>query len=143
MGVMGLNEELALANASLSALSVVGMMGGWLAIRARRVGLHRSLMLGAASSSFLFLVLFAWRLARFGLREFRGGAAWTNLYRLLFLTHEPVAVINVPLVVSALALGLGKRYVLHREVARVAIWVWLFTATTGILVYLMLYRLPA
>ena len=81
------------------------------------------------------------RFVRFGFSAFHGGGAWRALYFAVFFSHEPLAVVNVPLVVCALGLGLAGWHRAHREVARIALPIWLYVAATGVVLYLLLYAL--
>lgn len=140
---MGLNGALALANAGLTAASVSCMLLALRAVRRKQVERHRNLMLAAASASFLFLVLFVFRYVRFGPTPFRGRGPWRWLFDAVLFSHEPLAVVNVPLVGFALAFGLLRRDDLHREFAAVAFPVWLYVSATGLLIYVLLYVFPA
>jgi putative membrane protein len=133
------NHALALANASLTTLAIVCMCAGYVAIRRRRVALHRNLMLVAAASGFVFLVLFVKRYVLFGPTAFRRTGFVHAVYYVVTYSHEPLAVINVPLVAVALILGLSGNYTGHREVARIALPVWLYVSVTGVIVYALLY----
>ena len=52
---------------------------------------------------------------------------------------QPLAVVNVPLVIAALVLGLLRNYPAHREVAPFAFWIWIYVALTGLAIYGALY----
>jgi putative membrane protein len=134
-----LDDALALANASLSTIAIVCMIRAYFAIRAKRVAQHRNLMLAAAGASAVFLCLFVLRFVRFGFAHFRGGAVLHGIYYFVFFSHEPLAVINVPLVLCALVLGLRRSFRAHKEVARMALPVWLYVAVTGVILYVLLY----
>jgi putative membrane protein len=136
---LSLNGLLAVTNACLSTVSVACMTAGFRAIRARRVALHRNLMIAAASASAVFMVLFVARFVRYGFTHFGGAGAMKVVYTVVFYTHEPIAVVNVPLVVAALILGLTKSLRAHKEVAQVALPAWLYAAVTGVGLYLLLY----
>lgn len=138
---MNLNAGLAAADTLLALASVAFMLAGYRAIRRRAVERHRALMLAAAASSAAFMVLFVIRFAWFGFAPFGGSGAGKVVYYAVLLVHEPLAVINIPLVLVALVLGL-RRSSAHPEVARPAFFVWLTAATTGVLLYAILYLLP-
>jgi putative membrane protein len=138
---VNVNGLLALANACLSTASIVCMTTAFFAIRRRRVTLHRNLMIAAASASALFLVLFVVRFVRYGFAHFGGVGAMKVAYLAVFYSHEPIAVINVPLVVAALILGLRGSFRTHKEVAQVALPLWLYAAVTGVVLYVLLYVL--
>ena len=136
---MDLNSALALANALLTIGAIGCMALGYAAIRRRRVERHRNLMIAATALSAAFMGLFVYRFAVFGFEPFGGTGAWKVVYYIVLLTHEPIAVINIPLVMVALVLGLLRKDAIHREVARPALLVWFITAVTGVVVYVLLH----
>jgi putative membrane protein len=137
------NESLALADACLSALAVAFMIGGWRAVKRRDLAAHRRRMLAAALASACFMVLFVIRFVGYGFRRFGGEGLARVVYSLVFFTHEPIAVVNIPLVIAALVLGLRDSRAAHREVARMAFPIWLYAALSGIAIYLLLLMFPA
>ena len=139
---MDLNDALALADACMSATSLACVLLGYAAIRARRLERHRKFMLAAVATSGAFMALFATRFALFGFEPSHARGGWRGAYLLLLLTHEPLAVINVPLTLAALVLGLRGARDAHRDVARVALPVWLYVLSTGLALYVVLYVYP-
>jgi putative membrane protein len=138
--VKSVNETLALIDALLSAASVVFMVCGVRAIRRERnLARHLRCMSAAFGCSALFLLLFGVRFVEFGFQPFKGEGLARVVYSAVFFTHEPLAVINVPLAVAALLLGARRSFAAHREVATVAYPIWLYVAVTGVLLYGLLY----
>ena len=137
----GVGATLAAADTLLAIASIALMLAGYRAIRARRIERHRAFMLGAAASSAAFMILFVTRFAWFGFHPFAGAGMWKGVYYGLLFLHEPLAVVNIPLVLVSLVLGL-RRSSAHPEVARPALVVWLTAASSGVLVYAMLYLWP-
>ncbi|HEY8145276.1 MAG TPA: DUF420 domain-containing protein [Kofleriaceae bacterium] len=135
---MELNAALAAADTLLATASIACMVAGYRAIRRRDIERHRGLMLAAAATSAAFMVLFVTRFATFGFAPYDGGGAGKVVYYIVLLVHEPLAVINIPLVLVALVLGL-RRSSAHPEVARPALLIWLVAASTGVLLFVLLY----
>ncbi len=133
------NRELATVNAVLVSVSTICMALAFRAVRHKQITAHRNLMLAAFGASGLFMVLFVLRFVRYGPTPFAGGGALRGLFYAVYFSHEPVAVISVPLVVTALILGLRRSFPMHREVARMALPVWLYSSVTGVGAYLLLY----
>jgi uncharacterized membrane protein YozB (DUF420 family) len=52
-----------------------------------------------------------------------------------------LAISIVPLVGITLARGLRGRYDRHRRIARVTLPLWAYVSVTGVVIYLMLYRM--
>ncbi len=139
---MDLNGALALADVVLTSASLVCMLRGYAAIRLRRVDRHRRWMLLALAAASLFTVSFVVRYAQFGRSPFVLGGPIRAFYLVVWFSHEPVAVVSVPLVLAAAALGLRGAFEPHREVARLALPVWVYASLSGVLVYLLVYVLP-
>jgi putative membrane protein len=137
---MGLNGELARANAVLTAISSTCMVLAFAAVRRKRLRLHRNLMLVAFGAATIFLALFVVRFVEFGPTRFSGsGLPAQIVFYAIYFTHEPTAVVSVPLVVVTAALGLRGAILQHREMARVALPIWLYSSLTGLFIYLFLY----
>ena len=138
---MTLNQTLALVDAVFTFVTLVCLVYGYRAIRRKQVERHKRLMLTAFAASALFMAVFVSRFALFGFGKFTGTGAVRGIYLGVFLSHEPLAVVNVPLALAALVLGLRRSITAHREVARFALPIWLYVAVTGLLIYTMLYVL--
>jgi putative membrane protein len=128
-------------NATLNATSAVLLFAGWRAIRARRRERHMALMLAACASSVLFLAGYFTRIALTGTHRFPGTGAARALYLAVLLSHTVLAAVVLPLALRTLYLSLNRRFAEHRRVARVTFPVWLYVSVTGVVVYVMLYRL--
>lgn len=137
-----MNHALALTNALLTAGSLVCMIVGRRAIGRRDVRRHKRMMLAATLGGAGFVVVFVIRFVSFGFTRFEGHGVARVMYSVAFFSHEPLAVVNVPLVLVALGLGLRGAYPTHKEVARYALPIWIYVAATGILIYLFAYLLP-
>jgi uncharacterized membrane protein YozB (DUF420 family) len=127
-------------NAVLNASAAVAMLAGFVAIRHRRVAVHRACMLTAVSLSVLFLCSYLVYHAQVGSRPY-GGTGWLRtLYFTILLTHTVLAVAIVPLVATTLYRALRAQFVRHARLARVTFPLWLYVSVTGVVVYWMLYR---
>ncbi len=136
---MTLASALPSLNAALNAASAALLFAGWRAIRARRPQLHRALMLGACSSSVLFLVGYFTRIALTGTHRFPGTGPLRAAYLAILASHTVLATLTLPLALRTLQLSLGSRFAEHRRVARVTFPIWIYVSVTGVAVYAMLY----
>jgi putative membrane protein len=128
-------------NAALNATSGVLLTAGFAAIRARRIELHRRLMLSAFASSTIFLVCYLIRVGLTGTHRYPGTGASQVVYLAILVSHMLLAVAVVPLALRTLHLSLFKReFDAHRRIGRVTLPVWLYVSVTGVVVYLMLYH---
>lgn len=141
---MSLAEALPTVNALLNATSGVLLAAGFWAVRARRLALHRALMLGAFGSSVLFLASYLTRMALTGTHRYPGTGAARTVYLAILISHSILAVAVVPLVLRTLQLSLLKgNFTAHARVARITLPAWLYVSATGVAVYLMLYHFAA
>ena len=72
---------------------------------------------------------------------FRGQGFVRILYFVLLIPHVLLAVSVLPLAIVTIRRGLSGRIAQHRPLARVTLPIWLYVSVTGVLVYVMLYRL--
>ena len=128
-------------NALLNGASAVLLTGGWLAIRRRRISMHRACMLGAFSISVLFLVSYVIYHALAGSRPFTGQGWIRPVYFAMLVTHVVLAAAMVPFVLTTLYRALSADFARHVRLARLTLPVWVYVSVTGVLVYLVLYRL--
>jgi len=136
-----LGELLPPVNATLNAVSAVLLLLGWRAIRAGQRERHRAFMLAALSTSALFLAGYLTRVALTGTHRFPGSGGLRAAYLALLGSHTLCAAASLPLVLRALFLAWKRRFEAHRRVARFTLPVWLYVSVTGVLVYVVLYRL--
>ncbi|HEY8040254.1 MAG TPA: DUF420 domain-containing protein [Polyangiaceae bacterium] len=138
-----MGDVLAAVNATLNGTAAVLLLSGRVAIARRRTRTHRALMLTAFAVSALFLCSYLTRVALTGTHAdpHQGWVHWA--YLAILGTHMVLAMCVVPLVVTALIFAFRKRFERHRRVARWTFPVWLYVSVTGVVVYAMLYHLPA
>ena len=134
-------HDLPIVNASLNATSGVLLIIGWFLIRARRIDLHRRVMIAAFVASSLFLVCYVIYHAQVGSVRFTRQGFVRPLYFSILITHVTLAAVVLPLAIVTLSRGLKARYARHRTIARWTLPIWLYVSVTGVVVYVMLYHL--
>ncbi len=134
-------EDLPAVNAALNATSAVFLSFGYLAIRNRRITLHKTCMLSAFTASILFLTSYVIYHYHTGSTPFSGQGWIRPAYFGLLISHVTLAAVILPLAVTTLYRALRSDFVRHRRIARWTLPIWLYVGVTGIVVYLMLYQL--
>ena len=129
-------------NALLNGASAALLTCGWLAIRRRRIAVHRACMLSAFSVSVLFLVSYVVYHALAGSRPFTGQGWIRWAYFPLLVSHIVLAAVMVPFVLTTAYRALAGDFARHVRIARFTLPVWLYVSVTGVVVYLLLYHLP-
>jgi len=133
-------HDLPAVNAALNATSGVLLLIGWSLIRARRIDLHRRVMIAAFITSSLFLVCYVVYHAQVGSVRFTRQGFVRPLYFSILITHVTLAAFVLPLAIVTLSRGLKARYDRHRKIARWTFPIWLYVSVTGVLVYVLLYQ---
>lgn len=73
--------------------------------------------------------------------RFEGEGGARIAYLLLLLTHVLGAIVNLPMVLRTLWLAHSERWEAHKKLARWTFPLWMYVSVTGVLVYVILYRL--
>jgi uncharacterized membrane protein YozB (DUF420 family) len=133
--------DLPAVNAALNSTCAVLLVVGWFLIRRGRIAPHRAVMIAAFATSCLFLASYLIYHAQVGSVRFTGQGAIRIVYFTILLTHTVLAAAIVPLVLVTLSRGLKRQDDRHRAIARWTMPIWLYVSVTGVIVYVMLYRL--
>jgi len=133
--------DLPTLNASLNALAAAFLVGGYLCIRMGRRELHKACMIAALVTSAAFLTSYVVYHANAGSRPFPGQGAIRVVYFAILIPHVLLAATILPLALMTTARGLRAQYGRHVRIARWTLPLWLYVSVTGVLIYLMLYRL--
>lgn len=128
-------------NALLNALVLTLLLRGWWHIRHGRRERHRRAMLGAFGGSVVFLVSYLVYHFDVGSVKFPGTGAVRTVYLGILATHTVLAAIVPVLAIVTLVLALRGRFDLHPKIARWTLPIWIYVSVTGIVVYVMLYRM--
>ena len=98
-------------------------------------------MTSAFACSILFLVSYLVYHAEVGSVRFQGTGTVRTVYLSILLTHTVLAAAVPFLAVATIVLARKERFESHRRLARVTLPVWLYVSVTGVVIYLMLYRM--
>lgn len=127
--------------ACLNTASAVCLTAGYVFIKRKNVVMHRRMMLTAFVISALFLCAYVLHHALAGNVLFHGHGLARTVYFAILIPHVTLAVAVLPLAIVTIRRGLAGRIEKHRPLARVTLPIWLYVSVTGVVVYLMLYRL--
>jgi uncharacterized membrane protein YozB (DUF420 family) len=133
--------DLPALNAALNAIAAILLVIGYVLIRRRQIRAHRAVMISAFAMSTLFLISYLVYHANVGSRPFAGQGAVRTVYFIILVSHIILAALIVPMAVVTLIRGLRERFDRHVRIARWTLPIWLYVSVTGVIVYLMLYRM--
>ena len=135
------NSVLPHLNASLNALSCVLLLTGFYFIYRRNINAHLACMVAALCTSALFLVSYVVYHYNYGSVRFAGQGAVRTVYFAILITHVVLAAAIVPLVLLTVGRAWRGEFGRHRRIARWTFPLWLYVSVTGVVIYVMLYRL--
>ena len=98
-------------------------------------------MIAAFVCSSAFLVSYVVYHLRVGNVLFQGQGWIRPVYFAILISHVTLAMVILPLAIVTLTRGLQQKFDKHRRIARWTYPLWLYVSVTGVVVYVMLYRL--
>jgi putative membrane protein len=128
-------------NAFLNSTSALFLIAGYRFIRAGFIRAHRNCQLAALVTSTCFLVSYLTYHYYHGETPFPGQGIVRPFYFAILITHVILAIVIVPLVLTTVYRAARGDFVRHRRIARWTLPLWLYVSVTGVIVYLMLYRI--
>jgi uncharacterized membrane protein YozB (DUF420 family) len=134
-------HDLPAVNAILNATAAVLLVWGYTLIRRHRQQTHKRVMIAAFATSCAFLVSYIIYHAQVGSVRFQHPGAIRVVYLSILATHTVLAACVPVLAIVTLRRGLAARFDKHRAIARWTLPIWLYVSVTGVVVYLMLYKM--
>lgn len=139
-----LTSALPCVNAVLNALAACLLLAGLRFIRRGNIAAHRRTMYAAFATSCLFLTSYLVHKAIVQrTHPYEGPPSLATLYYVVLWSHVVLAAAVPFLALRTIYLGLKDRRDQHRRLARLTFPIWLYVSATGVIIFLMLYVLPA
>jgi len=134
-------SDLPALNASLNTAAAVLLGFGYYFIRNKNIRAHKTCMIGALIASTLFLT--SYLIYHYSVRHvsFTKEGWISHIYHFILVTHVLLAMVILPLVLRTAYLAFTSRFDKHVRIARWTFPLWMYVSVTGVIVYLMLYRM--
>ena len=138
-------SDLPTVNATLNATSLKLLSLGFRFIKKENRRAHKVCMIAAVITSALFLISYLTYHASVPMTRFTGVGLIRSFYFFILVTHVLLAAAIVPLVIVTLVRAIkGSKsddFSRHKKIAKWTWPIWMYVSVTGIMVYIMLYRL--
>jgi putative membrane protein len=131
-------SSLPLFHAVLNGSTFVLLVFAGIAIKNKKVSIHRTFMLSAFVLSSVFLISYVIYHVTHDSAEFGGEGAIRALYFFILISHIILSVPVIPLALLSIYRGWTNNIVLHKKIVKYAYPIWLYVALTGVLVYLFM-----
>ena len=140
-------QDLPLINAILNSCSALLLLAGYVAIKRDQKERHKRCMVSALITSTLFLTCYV--IYHVGMQRVYGSAhtrfvdpAWFRpWYLALLASHLLLAIAIVPMVLMTVYHAIRGNFERHRKIARWTWACWMYVSVTGVVIYLLLYRI--
>jgi putative membrane protein len=140
-------QDLPLINAILNSCSALLLLAGYVAIKRDQKERHKRCMVAALITSTLFLTCYV--IYHVGMQRVYGSAhtrfvdpAWFRpWYLALLASHLLLAIAIVPMVLMTVYHAIRGNFEKHRKIARWTWPCWMYVSVTGVVIYLLLYRI--
>jgi uncharacterized membrane protein YozB (DUF420 family) len=133
--------DLPAVNATLNGSSAILLGAGFVCIKRKNIAAHRFCMIAAFITSVIFLICYLTYHYYAGVTRFINPPWFRPWYLLLLGTHTFLAVVIVPLILITLNRALKQKFELHKKIARWTWPLWMYVSVTGVIVYLILYKI--
>jgi len=134
-------HDLPAVNATLNGLSAVFLTAGFVFIKRGHRLAHRNCMITAFGTSVVFLACYlTYHATVKTVTHFVDPAWFKPVYLAILLTHTVLAAAIVPLILLTLWRAKKVDFAAHKKIARWTWPLWLYVSVTGVVIYLLLYR---
>ncbi len=124
--------------ASINALTAVLLVVGFLAIKNKKMALHKKLMSTAIGCSVLFLVMYVAYHMTSNSTSYGGEGAMRTIYFFILISHIILSVVIIPFVLITYVRAITNNIERHKKIARITFPLWLYVAVSGVIVYIMI-----
>lgn len=125
-------------NAAINSMVTVLLLAALLAIKQRKLLLHKNLMLAAMLLSLIFLLSYVCHHLFAGDTKFGGVGSIRYVYFFILSTHIFLAAIIMPFVLFTAYRALIAEFPRHTKLARITWPIWFYVSVTGVIVYLFI-----
>ncbi|MCX7744728.1 MAG: DUF420 domain-containing protein [Flavobacteriales bacterium] len=136
---LGFNPHIfAMVNAMINSIVSVLLIGALIAIKQKKISLHRNLMFGSIILSVLFLISYILHHLFTHETPFGGEGAIRIVYYIILISHIILAGVILPFILYTAYRALTAEYDRHKKLAKITWPIWFYVSVTGVIVYLLI-----
>ncbi|MCU0382633.1 MAG: DUF420 domain-containing protein [Cyclobacteriaceae bacterium] len=124
--------------AGINALTAILLLVALIAVKNKKIKLHELVVKVCLGLSLLFLVMYILYHMTSEPTIFEGTGASRIIYYFILITHIILSVLVIPFVLITYTRAAFGEFEQHKKIAKVTFPLWLYVATTGVIVYLMI-----
>ena len=124
--------------ATIDAITALLLVLALVAIKAKKIQLHQRLMQSCIVLSLVFLVMYIAYHMTTDPTPFGGEGYMKTLYFFILISHIILSIALIPLVLISYVRAFQKEFPAHKKISKITFPIWLYVASTGVIVYLMI-----
>lgn len=124
--------------ATINGFTAVILLIAFWAIKNKRIVLHENLMTTAIGCSVAFLTMYVAYHMTSDTTKFGGEGVIRYVYYFVLITHILLSVVIIPFVLITYVRAITNDFERHKKIAKITFPLWLYVATTGVIVYVMI-----
>lgn len=125
-------------NAVINTLTSILLVLGVVFVKTNRITFHKRSMISAFFLGAIFLVFYVIYHSYAPSTRFGGEGVVRYVYYFFLITHILLAIVVVPLVLSAIYFAVSRKIDQHKRIVKFTFPVWLYVSVTGVIVYVMI-----
>ena len=124
--------------ATINAITALLLVLALVAIKAKKIQIHKRLMQSCIVLSLVFLVMYIAYHMTTDPTPFGGEGYMKTLYFFILISHIILSIALIPLVLISYVRAFQKEFPAHKKISKITFPIWLYVASTGVTVYLMI-----
>ena len=124
--------------AAINAVTALVLVLAFMAIRNKKITLHKRLMKFAIVLSVTFLVMYVAYHMTSDSTKYGGEGALRYIYFFILITHILLSIAVIPFVLITYVRAITNNFEKHKKIAKITFPLWLYVAVTGVLVYILI-----
>ena len=124
--------------ATINAITALLLVLALVAIKAKKIQIHQRLMQSCIVLSLVFLVMYIAYHMTTDPTPFGGEGYMQTLYFFILISHIILSIALIPLVLISYVRAFQKEFPAHKKISKITFPIWLYVASTGVIVYLMI-----
>ena len=124
--------------ATINAITALLLVLALVAIKAKKIQIHQRLMQSCIVLSLVFLVMYIAYHMTTDPTPFGGEGYMKTLYFFILISHIILSIALIPLVLISYVRAFQKEFPAHKKISKITFPIWLYVASTGVIVYIMI-----
>ena len=124
--------------ATINAITALLLVLALVAIKAKKIQIHQRLMQSCIVLSLVFLVMYIAYHMTTDPTPFEGEGYMKTFYFFILISHIILSIALIPLVLISYVRAFQKEFPAHKKISKITFPIWLYVASTGVIVYIMI-----